>query len=56
VPWNEIAIAQRQILFFRFVRFSLGHELDIPLYLKWKLADKLRHAAGDRWPIETIAF
>jgi len=55
VPWSEISISQRKILFFRFVRFSLGHELHIPLYLRWKLADKLRRAAGDRWPIETIA-
>ncbi len=55
VPWNEIAIAQRRILFFRFVRFSLGHELGIPLHLKWKLAEKLRRAAGDRWPIEAVA-
>jgi len=55
VPWNEVSIAQRRILFFRFVRFSLGHELDIPLYLRWKLADKLRRAAGNRWPTEAVA-
>src|SRR5437762_11860601 len=27
VPWNEVSIAQRRILFFRFVRLGLGHEL-----------------------------
>ena len=55
VPWNEVSIARRRILFFHFVRFRVGHELDIPLYLRWKLADRLGQAAGDRWPIETVA-
>jgi|SRR6266568_2862029 len=55
VPWTEISIAQQRILFFRFVRFRLGQELGIPLYLRWKLADKLRRAAADRWPIEELA-
>jgi hypothetical protein len=55
VPWNDVSIAQQRILFFRFVRLSLGHELGIPLYLRWKLADKLRCAAGNRWPIEAVA-
>ena len=54
VPWNEISISERKILFFRFVRFGLGLELDIPLYLRWKLADKLKREAGDRWPIQTL--
>jgi len=54
VPWNEISLAQRRLLFFRFVRFSLGHELRIPLFVRWKVADELRGAAGDQWPIETV--
>jgi hypothetical protein len=54
VPWNEITVSQRRILFFRFVRFSLGHELNIPLYLRWKLAEKVRRAAGNGWPIESV--
>lgn len=55
VPWNEITIAQQKIAFFRFVRFGLGRELEIPLYLRPKLADKLRRGAGKQWPIEQIA-
>jgi hypothetical protein len=54
VPWNEVGVARRRILFFRFVRFSLGHELGIPLYLRWTLAEKIKQAAGDRWPIEAV--
>lgn len=54
VPWSEVTVTQRRILFFRYVRFSLGHQLSIPLYLRWKLAEKLRLNAADRWPIEAI--
>ena len=54
IPWEEIAVSQRQILFLKFVRFGLGRELDIPLYLRPKLADKLRRAARDRWPFEPV--
>ena len=55
IPWAEIAIKRQRILFFQFVRFSLGRELDIPLYLRARLADKVRNAAGDHWPIEPVA-
>jgi hypothetical protein len=55
IPWTEIAVTRRRILFFQFVRFGLGRELDIPLYLRLKLADKLRRTAGDWWPIEQVA-
>ena len=52
VPWNEISISQRKFLFFRFVRFGLGHELDVSLSLRWKLAERVRREAGDRWPLQ----
>jgi hypothetical protein len=55
IPWAEVAIKRQRILFFQFVRFGLGRELDIPLYLRARLADKLKRAAGDRWPIEPVA-
>lgn len=55
VPWNEITISRRRIAFFRVVRFGLGRELDIPLYLRAKLADKVRRGAGKQWPIEPVA-
>ncbi len=54
IPWDEITISRQRILFFNYVRFGLGRELDIPLYLRPKLAEKLNHAAGDRWPIEAL--
>lgn len=55
VPWDEITVSRRRIVFIRYVRFGLGRELDIPLYLRARLADKLRGSAADRWPLEPIA-
>ena len=54
IPWDEIRISRTQILFFRFVRLELGREADIPLYLRPRLADKLKRAAEDHWPVEQV--
>jgi len=54
VPWNEITVSRRQSRFFGSVRLGLTRELDIPLGLRPKLADKLKRAAGDRWPVELV--
>src|SRR5262245_25290799 len=45
VPWEEITVEQRQLLFSQLVRFGLGRELDIPFYVSLKLADALRQTA-----------
>ena len=55
IPWDEIKISRTKILFFRFVRFGLGRELDVPLYLRARLADKLKRAAENHWPVEPIS-
>lgn len=54
VPWTEIAITRRKILFFHYVRFGLGRELGIPLYLRATLAEKVKGAAGGSWPVEPL--
>ena len=54
IPWQEIEVSQRRVLFLRYVRFRLGRELDIPLYLRPKLAEKVKRVAGDHWPRESI--
>ena len=41
---------------FRYMRLSLGRELGIPLLLRPRVADKLKWAAGDRWPMEAALF
>jgi hypothetical protein len=55
IPWDQISISRLQIMFFDFVRFSLGRDLDIPLYVRAKLADKLKIAAGGHWPSESVS-
>ena len=55
IPWGEIKISRTRILFFRYVRFELGRELDISLYLRTRLADRLQRAAANHWPIEPVA-
>jgi hypothetical protein len=52
VPWEEITVTRRRFLFIHWVRFGLGRELDIPLSIRTKLAERLRVAVGDRWPVE----
>ena len=54
IPWDEITVSRQTFVFFRFVRFGLGRELDIPLCLRAQLADKLKNASGNRWPIEEV--
>lgn len=54
IPWSEIVITRKRILFFPVVRFGLSRDLDIPLWIRAKLADRLRGAAGDCWPNESI--
>jgi len=46
IPWAEITVTRRRLLFFHVVQFSLGCELDVPLCVRPKLAGKLQHAAG----------
>jgi hypothetical protein len=49
--WNE-ARTTNSLPPFRSVQF--GHELGIPLYLRWKLAEKVKQAAADQWPVEAV--
>lgn len=54
VPWHEIAVSRRKIIFWDYVRLGLGRELDIPFTVRPKLAENLKLAAGDRWPTELV--
>ena len=54
VPWTEVAITRRRFLFFRYVRFGLGSELNIPLYMREGIAERIKQAAGSNWPVEAI--
>lgn len=52
IPWSEIAVRRSKGLFFEYVTFAIGRELGISLRIRAKLAEQLRAAAGNHWPIE----
>jgi hypothetical protein len=54
VPWHEISVSRRKIIFWDYVRLGLGRELNIPFFVRPKLAQNLRLVAGDRWPTELV--
>jgi hypothetical protein len=53
IPWHEISVSRKKVLWVKQVRFRLGHELQIPLTIRASLAQKLQSAAGSAWPVES---
>jgi hypothetical protein len=54
IPWNEVSIGPPRGLLFKFVRLGLGRDLDVPLRLRPGVVQKLKQAAGERWPTEMV--
>jgi hypothetical protein len=54
IPWREIKVRRHKGWIFEYVTFTMGHELNIPLRVRAKVADRLRHEAGSSWPVEEI--
>ena len=54
IPWNQITVTRTRILFFNRVRFQLGRERPIPLSIHALLAARLKVAAGNGWPVESL--
>lgn len=54
IPWNEVTQSKTRIFFINMVRLQLGREHPIPLSIRESLAAKLKAAAGNAWPIETL--
>jgi hypothetical protein len=52
IPWSEIKVRRRKGWVFEYTIFTMGHELEIPLWIREKLAAKLRESAGSYWPVE----
>ena len=52
VPWGEIKVRRNKGWVFEYVTFTMGHELEIPLRVREKLAAKLRESARNSWPVE----
>ena len=53
IPWNEISLTRKRLLFVPMVRFQLGRELSVPLWVREPLANRLSEAAGTLWPKES---
>jgi hypothetical protein len=54
VPWNEVSVAKKKLLFITGVRFELGKETHVPLWVRERLAERLRNVAGRGYPIESF--
>jgi hypothetical protein len=55
VPWSEIQVASgNRGLVFKKRKLLLGRQELIPLLVSVSLAEKLKEAAGQGWPVESI--
>ena len=56
IPWSEIQVdTHSQGLIFKSRKLLLGRQEMIPLFVRSSLAEKFQEAAGQSWPVETIA-
>ena len=56
IPWSEVTVLKGETgIVFKRRRLLLGREESIPLSISNSLAEDLRTAAGQAWPVETIA-
>lgn len=54
IPWSEIQIISvKRGLIFKKRKLLLGRQELIPLVVSVTLAEKLKEAAGQAWPVET---
>jgi hypothetical protein len=55
IPWSEIQVVSgNRGLIFKKRKLLLGRQELIPLVVSLSLAEKLKEAAGQAWPVETI--
>jgi hypothetical protein len=55
IPWSEIQVVSgTRGLIFKKRKLLLGRQELIPLLVSVSLAEKLKEAAGQAWPVETI--
>ncbi len=54
IPWSDITVRRTDGWVFKYITFTMGRELAIPLRVRAKLAERLRSEAGNRWPIEEM--
>ncbi len=55
IPWSEVSVqTKRSWILGERVTFTLGREVAIPLTIRGRLIGRLKVAAGNGWPLESI--
>jgi hypothetical protein len=54
IPWTEVSFVRTKLFFVSGVRFELGREAHVPLWLRDRLAVRLKDAAGQAYPVESL--
>lgn len=54
IPWTEIAISRKRVLFWNIVQFRIGRENPVMFGFRENFADQIRLAAGASWPQERL--
>jgi hypothetical protein len=55
IPWAEIQVSSSiRGLLFKGRKLLLGRQESIPLLISVSLADKIKSAAGQAWPVATL--
>ena len=54
IPWDEISLTHGKLFFVKTEKLQVGRESPVPVWIRVGLADKLKTAAGSKWPIERL--
>ncbi|MGH9574888.1 MAG: hypothetical protein ACRD40_15330, partial [Candidatus Acidiferrales bacterium] len=54
IPWNEISISRKKVLFWNVIQFRIGREGPVTFGFREDFADRIRQAAGASWPGESV--
>ena len=54
IPWREISVTRKKVLWLERIQLRLGRELSIPLQVSERLASRLKESAGTSWPVESL--
>ena len=54
IPWSDISICRKRVLWSKVVELRLGREPSIPFRITESLGERLRASAGKSWPAESV--
>jgi len=53
IAWRDIAARDKKFLWIKMTELRLGRETPVPFRIREVLANRLRDAAGNSWPVES---